>query len=281
MPFGEATRTWFAISLQTFGGPAGQIARHATRSWSTRSGGSASDRFLHALSFCTLLPGPEAQQLAIYIGWLLNGIRGGLVAGTLFVLPGVVSLLALSAIYVSSGDSTVVTALFAGLGAAVLAIVVQAVVRVGGPRARAPRAGRAGCRRICRAMFVFGVAFPDRDRRRRRNGMGDWVGGHPATMRASAVTARPTTGHAADPGRRLAQRATQQGATPRKVLAVGLIGLGDPGRAVVVFDRRAQRVQPTEPVLLRRRTRHLRRRLRRAGLRGTEGCRGLRLASAR
>lgn len=87
-------------------------------------------RFLHALSYCTLLPGPEAQQLAIYIGWLLNGARGGPIAGTLFVLPGVVALLALSATYAAFVDTGVVTALFTGLAAAVLAIVAQAVIKV-------------------------------------------------------------------------------------------------------------------------------------------------------
>src|SRR4051812_49466398 len=89
-------------------------------------------RFLHALSFCTLLPGPEAQQLAIYIGWLLNGVLGGLIAGILFVLPGVVALLVLSALYVGAGDTTIVTAVLAAVAPAVLVIVVQAVVRVGG-----------------------------------------------------------------------------------------------------------------------------------------------------
>ncbi len=130
VPFREAVRAWFAISLQTFGGPAGQIAvmqRELVedRRWIGQR------RFLHALSFCTLLPGPEAQQLAIYVGWLLNGVRGGLVAGVLFVLPGVVALLALSAIYVGYGDTTAVAAGFAGVAPAVLAIVAQAVVRVG------------------------------------------------------------------------------------------------------------------------------------------------------
>ena len=130
VPFREAVRAWFAISLQTFGGPAGQIAvmqRELVeeRRWIGQR------RFLHALSFCTLLPGPEAQQLAIYVGWLLNGVRGGLVAGVLFVLPGVAALLALSAIYVGYGETTAVAAVFAGLAPAVLAIVAQAVVRVG------------------------------------------------------------------------------------------------------------------------------------------------------
>src|SRR4051812_17891564 len=86
VPLRTATKAWFSISLQTFGGPAGQIAvmqRHLVdeRRW------IGQQRFLHALNYCMLLPGPEAQQLAIYVGWLLNGIRGGLIAGTLFVLP--------------------------------------------------------------------------------------------------------------------------------------------------------------------------------------------------
>jgi chromate transporter len=88
-------------------------------------------RFLFALSYCTLLPGPEAQQLATYIGWLLNGVRGALLAGILFVLPGVVALLALSGIYVAYGDTTLVEAVFLGLAPAVIAIVIQAVIRVG------------------------------------------------------------------------------------------------------------------------------------------------------
>lgn len=130
IPFREALRTWFAISLQTFGGPAGQIAV-MQRVLVEEKRWIGQRRFLHALSYCTLLPGPEAQQLAIYIGWLLNGTRGGLAAGTLFVLPGVVALFALSAAYVAFGATTVVTALFAGLAPAVLAIVTQAVLRVG------------------------------------------------------------------------------------------------------------------------------------------------------
>ena len=88
-------------------------------------------RFNHALNYCMLLPGPEAQQLAIYTGWLLNGARGGLIAGTLFVLPGLIALLVLSAIYVAYGSTDLVTSLFAGIAPAVIAIVVQAVHRVG------------------------------------------------------------------------------------------------------------------------------------------------------
>src|SRR3982751_4585222 len=130
VPLRAATRAWFLVSLQTFGGPAGQIAVMQRmlveeRRW------IGQQRFLFALSFCTLLPGPEAQQLATYVGWLLNGVRGALVAGILFVLPGVAALLVLSAVYVAYGDTTLVESLFLGLAPAVIAIVVQAVVRVG------------------------------------------------------------------------------------------------------------------------------------------------------
>ncbi|GAB3662806.1 chromate efflux transporter [Nocardioides korecus] len=154
----EATRVWFAISLQTFGGPAGQISIMQTtlvdeKRW------IGQQRFLHALSYCTLLPGPEAQQLAIYIGWLLNGVKGGLIAGTLFVLPGVVALLGLSALYVGAGDTTLVTAILAAVAPAVLAIVAQAVVRVGG-RALGHPALIALAVAAFLALSVFAVAFP-------------------------------------------------------------------------------------------------------------------------
>src|SRR5215210_4923091 len=118
VPFRTAVRAWFAISLQTFGGPAGQIAV-MQRSLVDDKRWISQRRFLHALNYCTLLPGPEAQQLATYVGWLLHGLRGGLAAGVLFVLPGLVALLALTALYVGLGDTTVVAALFTGLGAAV------------------------------------------------------------------------------------------------------------------------------------------------------------------
>jgi chromate transporter len=132
IPFRSAVRTWFAISLQTFGGPAGQIAV-MQRVLVEEKRWIGQRRFLHALNYCMLLPGPEAQQLATYIGWLLNGTRGALAAGTLFVLPGALVLLALSAAYVAFGETTAVTAVFAGLAPAVVAIVAQAVVRVGRP----------------------------------------------------------------------------------------------------------------------------------------------------
>lgn len=158
VPLGEATRTWFGISLRTFGGPAGQIAvMHRElvdeRRW------IGEQRFLHALSYCTFLPGPEAQQLAIYLGWLLNGTIGGLVAGVLFVLPGYVALMALSAIYVQWGDSTAVTAVFAGLAPAVLAIVTQAVVRIGA-RSLRNRLLLGIAVAAFLALFVFDLPFP-------------------------------------------------------------------------------------------------------------------------
>ena len=129
VPFRTAVRTWFLVSLQTFGGPAGQIAVMQRvlvddKRWLSPR------RFQHALSYCMLLPGPEAQQLAVYTGWLLNGTRGGIAAGGLFVLPGLVAMLGLSMLYVAYGDTTAVTAVFLGLAPAVVAVVAQAVVRV-------------------------------------------------------------------------------------------------------------------------------------------------------
>jgi chromate transporter len=158
VPFRTAVRAWFVISLQTFGGPAGQIAV-MQRTLVDEKRWIGQRRFLHALNYCMLLPGPEAQQLAIYVGWLLHGTAGGLVAGSLFVLPGMVALLALSAVYVAFGSTVAVTALFAGLAAAVLAIVAQAVVRVA-KRALNSRALVALAVAAFLALALFGVPFP-------------------------------------------------------------------------------------------------------------------------
>src|SRR6478752_1435670 len=127
--FAEAVKVWLRIGLLSFGGPAGQIAlMHRElveeRRWISEP------RFLHALNFCMLLPGPEAQQLATYIGWLMHGVRGGLVAGTLFVLPGFFVIVALSVIYAYFGSVPFVSALFFGMKAAVLAIVIEALLRI-------------------------------------------------------------------------------------------------------------------------------------------------------
>ena len=158
IPLREATRTWFAISLQTFGGPAGQIAvmQHKLvdeKRWIGQK------RFLHALNYCMLLPGPEAQQLAIYVGWLLNGTAGGLIAGALFVLPGAIALLALSALYVGAGSTALVTGLFAGLAPAVIAIVIQAVHRVGTRALHHPILVAMAVASFA-ALTVFTVPFP-------------------------------------------------------------------------------------------------------------------------
>ncbi|NML09246.1 chromate efflux transporter [Sphingobium sp. AR-3-1] len=130
IPLGEATRIWVRIAALSFGGPAGQIAvMHRILVEEKRWIGE--ERFLHALNYCMLLPGPEAQQLAIYIGWLLHKTRGGLIAGALFVLPGFLAILALSYLYVLLGQLPLIEGIFFGLKAAVLAVVVQAVLRVG------------------------------------------------------------------------------------------------------------------------------------------------------
>ncbi|MHB1400247.1 MAG: chromate efflux transporter [Trichloromonadaceae bacterium] len=128
--FPEALRVWVKVALLSFGGPAGQIAvMHRLlveeKRWIDER------RFLHALNFTMVLPGPEAQQLATYLGWLLHGTRGGLVAGTLFILPGFLSILLLSILYVSYQDLALVQALFYGLKPAVTAVVVTAVIRIG------------------------------------------------------------------------------------------------------------------------------------------------------
>ena len=127
--FAEATAVWWRIGLLSFGGPAAQIAlMHRLlvdeRRW------IAEARFLHALNFCMLLPGPEAQQLATYVGWLLHGVRGGLVAGVLFVLPGAIVILGLSVAYVLYRDMPLLAALFLGVKAAVLVVVFEAVIRI-------------------------------------------------------------------------------------------------------------------------------------------------------
>ena len=155
---GAATKVWFRVGLIGFGGPAGQIAiLHqevvVQRRWVSE------DRFLHALNFCTLLPGPEAQQLATYLGWLLHGTRGALIAGTLFVLPGVAILLGLSALYATVGTVGPVAAVFAGIKPAVLAIVVEALRRIGG-RALKSRAHWAIAALAFAGLYGFAVPFP-------------------------------------------------------------------------------------------------------------------------
>lgn len=154
----DAARVWLKIGLLSFGGPAGQIAlMHRVLVEEKRWIGEA--RFLHALNYCMLLPGPEAQQLATFVGWMLHGTRGGIVAGTLFILPGALVMLALSAGYALFGTVPLVAAAFVGIKAAVLAIVVDAVIRIArralGTKAKLSLAGAAFA-----AIFFLAIPFP-------------------------------------------------------------------------------------------------------------------------
>ncbi|WP_404405472.1 chromate efflux transporter [Pelagibacterium halotolerans] len=154
----EAFRVWMRIGLLSFGGPAGQIAlMHRILVEENKWLGER--RFLYALNFCMLLPGPEAQQLAVYIGWLMNRTLGGIIAGVLFVLPGFAAIMALSWVYALYGNVGIVEAVFFGLKAAVLAIVVHAVVRIG-RRALRNGAMLAVAAGSFIAIFAFDVPFP-------------------------------------------------------------------------------------------------------------------------
>ncbi|MEO6028198.1 MAG: chromate efflux transporter [Candidatus Binatia bacterium] len=156
--FAEACRYWVRLGFVNFGGPTGQIAMMhrdlvGERRWISE------ERFMHALNYCVLLPGPEAQQLAIYVGWLLHGTLGGLVAGIGFVLPSVFILLALSWVYVAYGSVPLVAALFYGLKPAVVAIVLEAVVRIG-RRALKTRLLVAVAAASYLGNVVLGIPFP-------------------------------------------------------------------------------------------------------------------------
>lgn len=159
MPTFAATfRVWLRIGLLSFGGPAGQIAllhREVVeaRHW------IGERRFLHALNFCTLLPGPEAQQLATYLGWLMHGVKGGLAAGIIFVLPGAMVMLVLSLIYALVGEVPVVDALFFGLKSAVLVLVVEALLRIGRRALKGKVAWTLAVAGFV-ALFFFNIPFP-------------------------------------------------------------------------------------------------------------------------
>ena len=154
----EAFHVWLRVALLSFGGPAGQIAvMHRIlvdeKRWISES------RFLHALNYCMLLPGPEAQQLATYIGWLMHRTLGGLMAGGLFIVPGIIAIMALSYVYAAYGNVPLVVALFFGLKAAVLAIVLEAVARVG-RRALKNNAMLALAAAAFVGIFFLGIPFP-------------------------------------------------------------------------------------------------------------------------
>lgn len=156
--YGDAFPVWCRVAALSFGGPAGQIAvMHRIlveeKKWIRE------DRFLHALNYCMLLPGPEAQQLATYIGWLMHGTLGGLTAGILFVLPGFISILVLSLLYASYQELALVQAVFFGLKPAVIAVVVEALIRIG-KRVLKNWAMAAIAAAAFVALFFFGVPFP-------------------------------------------------------------------------------------------------------------------------
>jgi chromate transporter len=154
----EATRVWARIGLLSFGGPAGQIAlMHKELVEERRWIGE--ERFLHALNYCMLLPGPEAQQLAVYIGWLMHRTIGGLIAGLLFILPGALVMLGLSILYVLYRHVPVVDGLFFGVKAAVLAVVIEAGLRIS-RRALKNRAMVAIAVAAFVAIFLFKAPFP-------------------------------------------------------------------------------------------------------------------------
>jgi chromate transporter len=210
--FAAAVRTWMRIGLLSFGGPAGQISvMHRILVDEKRWIGE--ERFLHALSFCMLLPGPEAQQLATYIGWLLHGTRGGLVAGLLFVLPGFIAILALSFVYVLWEGQPLLDGVFLGLKAAVIALVIDALLRIGrralrGTAARLIALGALVGIAVLRIPFpaivlgagVFGYFMARAGRAlatSSAHGAGAAKAGPPPVIDERALTqARPTTGRA-------------------------------------------------------------------------------------
>lgn len=158
VPFSEALAVWFKVGFLSFGGAAGQIAMLHTiaveeKKWLDEK------RFLHALNYCTLLPGPEAQQLATYIGWLLHGVRGGLAAGLLFVLPGAIIVLGLSMLYVLAAGVPVVEGIFFGIKAAVLVIVVNAVIKIARRVGHSPVIFAIMAASFL-AIFAFAIPYP-------------------------------------------------------------------------------------------------------------------------
>src|SRR3989338_9138331 len=156
--FGEAFIYWLKLGFISFGGPAGQISMMhqelvERRRWISEH------RFLHALNYCMLLPGPEAQQLATYIGWLMHGAKGGIMAGVLFVLPSLFILAALTWVYLAFGDVPAVTGILYGIKPAVTAIVVFAAYRIGS-RALKNAVLWAISAAAFVAIFAFKVPFP-------------------------------------------------------------------------------------------------------------------------
>jgi chromate transporter len=158
VPFAEAFRFWLKLGWISFGGPAGQIAiMH--RELVERRRWLSEERFLHALNYCMMLPGPEAQQLAVYIGWLMHRTWGGIVAGAFFVIPSIFILLALSYVYAAYGNTSFVSGLLSGFKPVVVAIVVEAVIKIGG-RALKRRAHFFIALMAFVSIFFLRVPFP-------------------------------------------------------------------------------------------------------------------------
>lgn len=234
VPWRDAWGVWIRVALQSFGGPAGQIAvMHRIvvdeKRWVSE------ERFLHALSYCMLLPGPEAQQLAIYLGWLLHRTAGGLLAGVLFVLPGMFAILGLSLVYVFFRDTPLLAGLFYGLKPAVLAVVVEALWRIGRKALLRPWHLAAAAAAFS-AIFFFDIPFPAIIAGAALAGL--WLGGsgHPA----------PADGKAGEGVADTAARASSPSfGRSLRVLLIGLLVWGTPpllllawlGRDHVVLDQ--------------------------------------------
>ena len=258
--FPQIVSVFGKIGLLSFGGPAAQIAlMHRVlvdeQRWLDER------RFLSALSFCMLLPGPEAMQLATYAGWRLHGVKGGLAAGLLFVLPGALLVLALSILYGAYGQTPMVAALFVGVKAAVLAIVLQALVRVAN-RAIKGRLDWAVAAAAFVAIFFFNLAASR------------WSS---PPLRLPATSCAPTSAVAAD------ERSRRAGAGGADLAHAGdLARRVDRAAARRCRDLRSgSRAGAARLLLLEARRRHLRRRLRRARLHGAGGGQRLRMAHRR
>jgi chromate transporter len=154
----DLTATSFKVGCLGFGGPAGQIAL-MHRIFVDEKKWVDEERYLHALNYCMLLPGPEAQQLATYVGWMLHGVKGGVIAGGLFVLPGALLVLALSWLYVTAGGEPLVAAAFFGIKAAVFALVAEAMIRVG-RRALTTRMAWVVAAAAFLALYIWSAPFP-------------------------------------------------------------------------------------------------------------------------
>ena len=279
---GEAFRVWLKVASLSFGGPAGQIAvMHRIlveeKRWISE------ERFLHALNYCMLLPGPEAQQLATYVGWLMHRTLGGIMAGGLFVLPGIIAIMALSYIYAGYGNVPLIVALFFGLKAAVLAIVLEAVFRVG-KRALKNSVMVALAAAAFVGIFFLNIPFPIIILAAALIGfVGAWSGaavfqvsaGHGNGKKEQHAIVDSLLGDAAaraHAAERCARRAGRDG------LADALAGTGDRARR---HARKRQRLQRDRDLLQQDGDGDVRRRLRGARLCRPAGGRELRLAQAR